>query len=80
MATERQRKPGTCGCCNSAQPVDLEEAYRGEAKVFGEKAEYWRLHDEITDKFDRDMMERLNTGLDNLLIFVSGKPEPSHIC
>lgn len=42
-----------------------------EAKVFGEKAGYWDRYNLITDKWDADTMERLNTELDNLLIFVS---------
>lgn len=42
----------------------------GEAKVFGEKAGYWEKHNVITDKYDQDMMDRLNSELDNLLIFV----------
>ena len=29
------------------------------------------MHNEITDKYDNDMMDRLNTSLDNMLIFVS---------
>ena len=58
-------------CCGSGRAGDDEEAFKGEAKVFGEKGGFWRLHDEITDKHDSDMMSRLNIGLDNLLIFVS---------
>lgn len=42
-----------------------------EAAVFGEKAGYWEQYNFVTDKWDADMMDRLNTGLDNLLIFVS---------
>lgn len=71
MSSSRPNKPGGCACCGSARTGDDDEAFKGEAKVFGEKAGFWRLHDEITDKFDSDMMGRLNTGLDNLLIFVS---------
>ncbi len=59
-------------CCGLARTGDDEKAFKGEAKYFGEKANFWALHDEITDKFDSDMMGRLNTGLDNLLIFVGG--------
>lgn len=72
MSTNRPNKPGGCLCCGSGRPGDDDEAFKGEAKVFGEKGGFWRLHDEITDKHDSDMMGRLNTGLDNLLIFVSG--------
>ena len=71
MTTNRPNKPGGCLCCGSGRPGDGDEAFKGEAKVFGEKANFWRLHDEITDKHDSDMMSRLNIGLDNLLIFVS---------
>lgn len=55
--------------CHETGSTD--EAFKSEAKFFGEKARFWHLHDEITDKHDSDMMGRLNTGLDNLLIFVS---------
>lgn len=42
------------------------------AAVFGEKGNYWEIYNEVNDKYDEDsMMERLNTNLDNLLIFVS---------
>lgn len=68
MSSTQRIKPGKCPCHGT---VDEEEAFKGEAKFFGEKAGFWRLHDEITDKHDSDMMGRLNTGLDNLLIFVS---------
>lgn len=40
-------------------------------KVFGAGADYWELHNGIANKYDADLMDRLNTGLDNLLIFVS---------
>lgn len=43
----------------------------GESKLFGEHGGYWDKHDVITDKFDQDMMGRLNSELDNMLIFVS---------
>lgn len=69
MSSTQCSKPGKCPCHDTS---DGGEDFRGEAKFFGEKAGFWRLHDEITDKHDSDMMERLNTGLDNLLIFVSG--------
>lgn len=42
-----------------------------EPNVFGEKADYWEIYNEVTDTFDEDMMEKLHIGLDNLLIFVS---------
>lgn len=58
-----------CPCYGAkATPVDED---RTEAEVFGEKAGYWEKYDLISDKYDADMMDRLNTGLDNLLIFVS---------
>lgn len=44
---------------------------RSEAKVFGEKARYWELHNDIVAKFDQAAVDRLNARLDNLLIFVS---------
>lgn len=68
-----RRRPsirGRCRCC-SYQDQRNEEEDGGEAKVFGEKAGYWDKHNELTDKHDEDMMEKLNSGLDNLLIFVS---------
>lgn len=49
-----------------------------EANVFGEKGNYWDIHNEITDKYDQDMMGRLNSNLDNLLIFVSAHPSAVH--
>lgn len=58
-----------CACCTESNGPDDDDT--GRARVFGEKAHYWELHNEITDKYDEDMMDRLNTGLDNLLIFVS---------
>lgn len=57
-------------CAYQDQAVDNSEDV-DEAEVFGEKAGYWEKHNELTDKYDEDMMERLNSGLDNLLIFVS---------
>lgn len=57
-----------CATCTSAGD---EEAFKGEAKAFGDKWRFWSLYDEIADAYDRDLMSRLNTGLDNLLIFVS---------
>lgn len=66
MESKERTKHRGCGCCGGD-----DEAFKGEAKVYGEKADYWLLHDEITDRFDQDLMARLNTFLDNLLIFVS---------
>ena len=48
-----------------------EENDYSEAKSFGEKGNYWEMYDEITDKYDQDIMGKLGEGLDNLLIFVS---------
>lgn len=62
--------PACCGLCREKAIVDDDDE-RTEAKVFGEKAEYWEKYNLITDKWDADMMQRLNSGLDNLLIFVS---------
>lgn len=59
-----------CACCRQKKTVG-DDDNGTEAKVFGEKAGYWEKYNTITDKYDADMMERLNTGLDNLLIFVS---------
>ena len=42
-----------------------------KSRIFGETDNYWSLYDEVTDKYDADSMGRLNTELDNLLIFVS---------
>ena len=41
-----------------------------EPTVFGEVGDYWAKHDRITDRFDKDMMARLNIEADNILIFV----------
>lgn len=49
----------------------VDDADNEPATVFGEKRNYWELHNEITDKYDADMMDRFNTSLDNMLIFVS---------
>ncbi len=68
MSSAQRITPVKCPCHGTA---DDEEAFKGEARFFGEKAGFWKLHDEITDKHDSDIMGRLNTGLDNLLIFVS---------
>lgn len=65
-------KTGDCTCCGSAGRGDEDDSE--EAKVFGEKANYWEIHNEITDKYDEDLIERMNTSLDNLLIFVSSSP------
>lgn len=72
MTNDDRDKAGQCGCCGSGRGVDG-DAFKGEATYFGEKANFWALHDKITDKYDSDLMGRLNTGLDNLLIFVSPK-------
>ena len=47
----------------------------GLASRFGEKGRYWEQYKIVTDKWDTDMMDRLNNGLDNLLIFVSERIE-----
>lgn len=67
----RRFERGGCRCCSADGATQAVEDNDGPLKVFGEKANYWELHNEITDKYDEDMMDRLNTGLDNLLIFVS---------
>lgn len=74
MESIKPIQPGQCTCCGPAKDStkeEIPEASRGEAKSFGDKANYWQLHNEITEKYDGDLMGRLNTGLDNLLIFVS---------
>lgn len=40
---------------------------------FGEKAGFWERYDTVAEKFDADMLGRLNENLDSLLIFVSLK-------
>lgn len=45
----------------------------GEAKDFGEQGGYWEKHNEITDKYDEDLLEKMNRELDNLLIFVRSR-------
>lgn len=72
MSSNERNKPGQCKCRGSARGGD-ENAFDGYATYFGEKANFWALYDKITDKYDSDMMGRLNTVLDNLLIFVSGQ-------
>lgn len=41
------------------------------ADVFGEKGDFWARYDRLADKYDADMLQRLNDNLDVLLIFVS---------
>jgi hypothetical protein len=67
----RRNKRSGCACCGERVVGLDDEEDVTEPKVFGEKGGYWGKYSEITDKYDDDMMERLNTGLDNLLIFVS---------
>lgn len=69
-------KFSSCRCYGQTEAVDSDT---GAAKVFGEKAGYWDKYNEITDKYDEDMMDRLNTGLDNLLIFVSAPSKLQYI-
>lgn len=62
--------------CRSEVPATVTDdvnANTSEPKPFkfGQKADYWEVYDEVTEKFDEDMVERLHIGLDNLLIFVS---------
>lgn len=64
------KRQGGCPCHAVSGARQQNEEDREPAEVFGEKGNYWTLHNEITDKYDGDMMGRLNTGLDNLLIFV----------
>lgn len=62
-----------CGCCigHTEREGEGQADVADDSQVFGEKADYWEIHDEIIEKFDGDMVERLHTGLDNLLVFVS---------
>lgn len=69
-ANETKDRPGVCTCRAQKRAVDDDDKM-SEAKVFGEKGGYWYRYNLISDKWDADMMERLNSGLDNLLIFVS---------
>lgn len=65
------RKSRQCKCCSRQSGESLDEIVASETNEFGQKGGYWEMHNELTDKYDEDMMERLNSGLDNLLIFVS---------
>lgn len=38
---------------------------------FGDTLDFWARYDKLSDKYDSDMMGRLNGNLDILLIFVS---------
>lgn len=67
---ENKDSPGICACC-AKKDIGDDDDDGSTAKVFGEKGGYWARYNLITDKWDGDMMERLNRGLDNLLIFVS---------
>ncbi|KAG8872798.1 hypothetical protein FRB97_007343 [Tulasnella sp. 331] len=40
-----------------------------EPDDFGEKDDFWQEYDDMADKYDSDMMARLNSNLDVLLIF-----------
>lgn len=40
-------------------------------RKFGEAAEYWKVYDELSDKYDKDLNKMLSANLDILLIFVS---------
>lgn len=72
MAYQQAKQKGQCTCCASSKrdagDVDQE---MGDANEFGDKRWYWNTYNDITDRYDADMMDRLNTSLDNLLIFVS---------
>lgn len=46
---------------------------------FGQKADYWREYNRVTDKHDGDLMQRLNSNLDNTLIFVSAACPMKHL-
>lgn len=74
MATRAGNRHQRANCnCHRLHPPDVRDDDKlAEHNAFGELGGYWETHDIITDKFDKDMMERLNSELDNLLIFVSG--------
>lgn len=42
-----------------------------DARVFGEKANYWELYNDGMDVFDEDMICRAESWLDDVLVFVS---------
>lgn len=71
-----------CHCCKPGrQGGALGDGDDRAADPLGDSGFFWELCNEITDTYDADMMERLNSGLDNLLIFVSGlSPSPRPPC
>lgn len=72
-----QHTKADCTCCGSSKRdyLKLDEDAE-DAKQFGDKRWYWEEYDVTTEKYDRDMMGRLNSNLDNLLIFVSRSELP----
>lgn len=72
MPYHRNKPRAQCTCCGSP---DRDARGLGEeteeGKEFRDERWYWDMYNEISDKYDEDMMERLNTSLDNLLIFMS---------
>lgn len=66
---------GACNyqCCKSGlRGGAIGDGDNTAGDALGDGGLFWELYNEITDTYDSDMMERLNSGLDNLLIFVSG--------
>lgn len=47
------------------------------AEAFGTRADFWERYDKLADKHDKDMLQRMHSNLDVLLIFVSDDSRPS---
>lgn len=52
-------------------PPESTDELQPDIFQFGEKSEYWGTYDKLAGTYDKDMLGRLNSNLDNLLIFVS---------